>query len=106
MLADEVTEGLLRLGIVHKKTLPYSSYQNGKHEVFWSPLKGSLMEMLDGLEELTIQFLNEATQAWVEIEYNRSLHREISGSPMERFAHTPDVLRPNSSSDVVLRYSH
>ncbi len=27
MVADEVTEGLLRLGIVHERTLPYSPYQ-------------------------------------------------------------------------------
>jgi putative transposase len=29
MLAEEVTEGLLRLGIVHERTLPYSPYQKG-----------------------------------------------------------------------------
>ena len=42
--------------------------------------------MLDGVAELTLEFLNEATQAWVEIEYNRSVHRETSSSPVERFA--------------------
>ena len=49
MIADEVTEGLLRLGIVHEKTLPYSPYQNGKQECFWATLEGRLMEMLDGV---------------------------------------------------------
>ena len=29
MVAEEVTEGLLRLGIVHERTLPYSPYQKG-----------------------------------------------------------------------------
>jgi putative transposase len=29
MVAEEVTEGLLRLGIVHEHTLPYSPYQKG-----------------------------------------------------------------------------
>ena len=29
MVADEVTEGLLRLGIVHERTLPYSPYHKG-----------------------------------------------------------------------------
>ena len=32
MLADEFTEGLLRLGILHETTLPFSAYQNGKQE--------------------------------------------------------------------------
>ena len=101
MIADEVTEGLLRLGIVHEKTLPYSPYQNGKQECFWTTLEGRLMEMLDGHADLTLDFLNEATQAWVEIEYNRAVHRETSTSPVERFAQAPDVLRTSPSSDAL-----
>ena len=99
MVAEEVTEGLLRLGIVHERTLPYSPYQNGKQEAFWGTLEGRLMKMLDGVAELTLEFLNEATQAWVEIEYNRAVHRETSSSPVERFAHAPDVLRASPSSE-------
>ena len=99
MVAEEVAEGLLRLGIVHEKTLPYSPYQNGKQEAFWGGLEGRLMEMLDGLANLTLDFLNQATQAWVEMEYNRGLHREIRCSPVEQFASSPDVLRASPSSD-------
>ncbi len=101
MIADEVTEGLLRLGIVHEKTLPYSPYQNGKQECFWGTLEGRLMEMLGGVAELTLAFLNEATQAWVEIEYNRTTRRETSCSPVERFAQAPDVLRASPSSNAL-----
>jgi transposase InsO family protein len=99
MIAEEVTEGLLRLGMVHEKTLVYSPYQNGKQESFWATLEGRLMEMLEGLPKLTLEFLNEATQAWAEIEYNRAEHREIKSSPVERFAKAPDVLRTSPSSD-------
>ncbi len=99
MVADEVTEGLVRLGIVHERTLPYSPYQNGKQEAFWGTLEGRLMNMLDGAAELTLEFLNEATQAWMEIEYNRAVHRETSCSPVERFAQAPDVLRSSPSSE-------
>jgi putative transposase len=101
MIADEVTQGLLRLGIVHERTLPYSAYQNGKQESFWGNVEGRLMEMLDGYPELTLAFLNEATQAWVEIEYNRAVHRELSCAPVERFARAPDVLRASPSSDAL-----
>ena len=59
------------------------------------------MEMLEGLSKLTLGFLNEATQAWAEIEYNRALHREIKSSPVERFAQSPDVLRSSPSSDAL-----
>jgi putative transposase len=101
MLADEFTQGLLRLGILHETTLPYSPYQNGKQECFWAQLEGRLMEMLSHVRELTLDFLNEVTQAWVEIEYNRREHREIGSSPATRFVSAPDVLRPSPSSDAL-----
>ena len=98
MVAEEVTEGLLRLGIVHERTLPYSPYQNGKQEAFWGPLEGRLVTMLDGVAQVTLDRLNQLTQAWVEIEYNRAVHREINAAPVERFARAPEVLRPSPSS--------
>lgn len=101
MVADEVSQGLLRLGIVHERTLPYSAYQNGKQEAFWGNVEGRLLAMLDGHAELTLAFLNEATQAWVEIEYNRAVHRELSCAPIERFAQAADVLRASPSSDAL-----
>jgi transposase InsO family protein len=99
MVAEELTEGLLRLGIVHERTLPYSPYQNGKQEAFWGSLEGRLVTMLDGVAELTLDRLNQLTQAWVEIEYNRAVHRETSCAPVERFAQAADVLRPSPSSE-------
>lgn len=101
MVADEVSQGLLRLGIVHERTLPYSAYQNGKQEAFWGTVEGRLLAMLDGYPELSLAFLNEATQAWVEIEYNRAVHRELSCAPVERFAQAADVLRASPSSDAL-----
>jgi transposase InsO family protein len=47
MVSDEFTEGLLSLGIVHEKTLPYSPHQNGKQERLWATMEGRLMEMLE-----------------------------------------------------------
>ena len=99
MVAEEVIDGLLRLGIVHERTLPYSPYQNGKQEAFWGTLEGRLMKMLEAVAELTLEVLNEATQAWVEIEYNHAVHRETSCTPVERFARAPDVLRDSPSSE-------
>ncbi len=39
MTADETTQGLARLGVLHEKTLPYSAYQNGKQESFWGQIE-------------------------------------------------------------------
>lgn len=101
MVAEEIGQGLLRLGIVHQKTLPYSPYQNGKQESFWGTLEGRLMKMLAGVKDLTLDFLNHASQAWVEMEYNRAKHRELGTAPVDRFAHAPDVLRQSPSSEAL-----
>jgi putative transposase len=59
------------------------------------------MKMLEGVLELTLALLNEATQAWIEIEYNRAVHRETASTPVERFARAPDVLRTSPSSEAL-----
>ncbi len=94
MLAAETQEGLARLGIVHETTLPYSPYQNGKKEVFWGQIEGRLLPMLEGVADLSLRQLNEATQAWVEMEYNRKTHSELGTSPLDRYLHHKDVGRP------------
>lgn len=101
--AAELTEGLLRLGIVHSPTLPYSPYQNAKQEVFWAQLEGRLMAMLEDLEAVSLEQLNLATLAWLEREYNRSQHRELGASPLERYLAGPDVARECPDSDSLRR---
>jgi len=93
MRAEEVIEGLRDLGIEPRPTLPYSPYQNGKQESFWSVVEGRLMAMLEGEKELTLAMLNEATAAWVEADYNRSVHSGIQKTPLERYLEGPDVGR-------------
>ncbi|MGH7477722.1 MAG: DDE-type integrase/transposase/recombinase [Longimicrobiales bacterium] len=85
MLAAETTEGLLELSIHHETTLPHSPHQNGKQEVLWAQVEGRLLSMLEGVTEITLDLLNEATQAWIELEYNRALHAELGCAPLERF---------------------
>jgi putative transposase len=93
MIANETINGLLRLGIEHDKTLAFSPYQNGKQEKFWGQLEGRLMAMLTHVKPLTLHFLNDATQAWAEQEYNRSFHEEINQSPLEKMLAGVDVSR-------------
>jgi putative transposase len=52
------------------------------------------MAMLEAVEDLTLAKLNEATQAWVEYEYNRKRHSEIDDTPLARFLAGPTVARP------------
>jgi putative transposase len=94
----EITQGLARLGILHETTLAYSPYQNGKCECVWGSVEGRLMAMLEGVADLTLATLNEATQAWVEYEYNREVHSETGQAPLKRFLAGPEVLRPSPDS--------
>jgi transposase InsO family protein len=81
MIAAETVQGLEDLGILHETTLAESPYQNGKQESFWAQVEGRLLAMLKGVEELTLELLNEATQAWVELEYNKKFHQELGAAP-------------------------
>jgi transposase InsO family protein len=99
MIAAETKQGLLDLSIVHETTLPYSPYQNGKQEHFWTAVEGRLVAMLEDVKDLTIELLNEATQAWVELEYNQGYHSEIGTTPLKRFVAGRDVGRASPSSE-------
>lgn len=101
MLAGEIEQGLQRLGIVHERTLPYSPYQNGKQEAWWNQIEGRLLPMLEGVVDLSLAALNEATLAWVELEYNRKHHSELGKSPLEMYRHARDVGRPSPSTQAL-----
>ncbi len=98
MTADEIEEGLARLGVVHEKTLSHSPYQNGKQENFWAQVEGRLLAMMEDVPDLTLGALNDATHAWMEHEYNRKVHSEIGQAPIARFLAGPDVTRPSPDS--------
>jgi transposase InsO family protein len=99
MMARETTEGLARLSVVHQTTLPYSPYQNGKQESFWNPVEGRLLPMLEGENDLTLALLNQATQAWVELDYHHQVHSEIGQVPLRRWLGGPSVARECPSAE-------
>jgi transposase InsO family protein len=99
MTAAETTQGLKRLSITHVTTLPYSPHQNGKQEAFWGQVEGRLMAMLEAERELSLGLLNEATQAWLEMEYQRETHSETGQAPLARFMAGPTVAREAPSLD-------
>jgi hypothetical protein len=71
---------------------------NGKQEAFWNGVEGRLLPMLEGVADLTLAQLNEATLAWIEIEYNRTVHSELGQAPLQRYLHHRDIGRPCPSS--------
>lgn len=103
MKAEETRSGLARLGVVHELTLEYSPEQNGKQEKFWEALEERLVAMIEGVPDLTIDQLNEATQAWVECEYHRKIHSETGEAPLQRFLRGRSVGRPSPEIQVLQR---
>lgn len=98
MIAKETEEGLTRLSVLYENTLPYSPYQNGKQEAWWNSIEGRLLPMLENVTDLTLEKLNEASQAWAEIEYNRKLHSETNQTPLRRYLDDTDVGRPSPNA--------
>ena len=103
MKAEETRGGLARLSVLHELTLDYSPEQNGKQEKFWQALEERLVAMIEGVPDLTLDQLNEATQAWVECEYHRKIHGETGEAPLQRFLHGPTVGRPSPELEVLQR---
>src|SRR5260370_15057421 len=88
-----------RVGVLFENTLPYSPYQNGKQEAFWGQVEGRLLPMLEGVADLTLDQLNQVSQPWVELEYNRKVHSEIAQTPLQRFLNDKNVAQPCPSTD-------
>lgn len=103
MLAEEFTRGLHALGILHETTLPYSPYQNAKQERFWGNVEGRLLAMLEGVAELNLDQLNQATQAWVEGDYHRTVNTETGATPIQRYLQDRNVDRECPASDALRR---
>ncbi len=102
MVAQETLNGLSRLSILHEKTLAYSPYQNGKQESFWGQLEGRLIAMLSRKKQMSLDYLNRATQAWAELEYNRSVHEETGQSPIKRMLEGPDASRRSPEGEKLM----
>lgn len=59
------------------------------------------MAMLEHVPDLTLSVLNEATQAWVEQDYNGKRHAEIGEAPITRFLAGPAVTRDCPDSNAL-----
>jgi putative transposase len=101
MRAAEITQGMMRLSIVDAHTMVASPYQNGKCEKLWQSVDGQLLAQLQNVRHLTLDQLNDATQAWVERYYNREKHSETEQAPLERFLSRRAVGKESPGAEVL-----
>jgi len=57
--------------------------------------------MMSQVKPLSLSFLNEASLAWAELEYNRKVHDEIGCSPIQQMLKGRDVGRPSPDSETL-----
>jgi transposase InsO family protein len=103
MRAGETRQGLIDLGIELCKIPDYTPEHNAIIEAFWKQINGRLLPMLEGVSDLTLALLNEVTQAWVELEYNCSVHSETNQSPIARLLDGPSVIREAPTTEALRR---
>lgn len=103
MRSAEYKQGLKTLNIKVRKIKPKKANQNGKTEVFWATLESKFLSMLVGQEGITLDQLNELSLAWTELGYNRSVHREIKETPLNRYLMSPKVGGPSCDEDTLKR---
>ena len=103
MRAGETRQGLIDLGIELRKIPDYTPEHNAIVEAFWKQINGRLLPMLEGVSDLTLALLNEVTQAWVELEYNCSVHSETGQSPIARLLAGPSVVREAPTTETLRR---
>ncbi|MCL2660560.1 MAG: DDE-type integrase/transposase/recombinase [Acidobacteriaceae bacterium] len=102
MSAREIRDGLSELNIVHETTLPYCPWQADRQEHFWRRIDYSVLPMLEGVRDLSLDQLNEATRFWIESEYNCKPHPRTGVSPTGRF-HTAPITPRACPDPMVLK---
>jgi transposase InsO family protein len=103
MRAGEVRQGLLDLGIELVEIPDYTPEHNAIIEAFWKQINLRLIPMLESVVDLTLGQINEATLAWLELEYNGAVHSEIKQTPIDRMLAGPTVVRDAPSTEDVRR---
>ena len=103
MKAGETRQGLLDLGIQLVEIPDYTPEHNAIVEAFWKQIVLRLLPMLESVRDLTLQLLNEATLAFLEFEYNRTVHSETGQAPIARALQGPSVVRDSPTADEIRR---
>lgn len=92
------------LGIQLKFTRPYSPEGKGKVEKFFSYVRSSFLVEVEKSAIQTLDQLNQAFWAWLEIHYHQKIHEGIKESPIDRFTRHLTSIRRASEEDLKLAF--
>ncbi|MBI5452287.1 DDE-type integrase/transposase/recombinase [Candidatus Gottesmanbacteria bacterium] len=88
------------LGIRLMFARPYSPEGKGKIEKFFGYVRSSFLVEVNISNILTLEQLNQAFWAWLELEYHRKVHSGIKAQPIEVFLAHKDKLRYPSEEEL------
>ena len=88
------------LGIRLMLARPYCPEGKGKIERFFEYVRSSFLIELKVSHILTLEKLNEAFWAWLELEYHRRIHSQLKTTPMEVFMPHKENLRYPLESEL------
>ncbi|MEA3347029.1 MAG: DDE-type integrase/transposase/recombinase, partial [Candidatus Auribacterota bacterium] len=88
------------LGIHLMFARPYSPEGKGKIERFWGFVRSSFLTEVSVSNIATLDQLNEAFRAWLELTYHRKIHSELKAKPMEVFMTHKDKVRYPSEEEL------
>jgi transposase InsO family protein len=97
--------GELGIGIAH--TRPYTPEANGKQERFWGTLSGFITEA-NAARFTSLEALNDALWAWVELKYNRAAHSALDTgrTPQEVYFANLESIRMVGEEEMSTAFMH
>ncbi len=101
--ANQLDTACATLGIQRILAAPYSPQAKGKIERFFGFVQSDFIPELTLSPSIqTLDDLNQALLAWIEVVYHRKLHSETGQSPLERFR-TDDAPAVRPADPLTLR---
>lgn len=98
--AKHLGEVCARIGTRLIHATPYQPEGKGKIERFFGTVRSSFMPEVEVSSIRTMEQLNTAFSAWLELKYQKKEHSQIKSTPMETFLKHPDRIRRLTLSEI------
>jgi len=98
--AKHLNTACAHLGIRLIYATPYAPQGKGKIERFFGYVRSSFMPEVESSRIRTLEGLNQAFWAWLELKYQQRVHSEIEKTPMEAFLPHKDRIRRASLEQI------
>jgi len=99
--ANQFAAACATLGIQRIHTKPYCPEGKGKQERFFETVRLQFMPEVAVSSIATLDELNQSFWAWLELIYHKTVHSETDQTPLERYQHAVQNVRPADHNQLV-----